>query len=254
MKSLKEQVKHGTPAFLFFRRGCGRIELYQSGETASHGAASCEPAYSRLENELGVRLFERNSSRVFLTEAGRCFLNEARVVLQHVSQATEAARQVRNGWAGTVRVGITKGLGDIVSRIMNEYLRHASRVEIDVLAIASGFQSEAILHRNIDVGFMRPPIDAVQLVSASLFLEPFSVVLRKASPLAKRKVLRVCDLADETLLLIDRRISPGVYDRTLELFREQGIEPKTISTATISGDDFECCRRRVSETGGSETP
>ena len=46
-----------------------------------------------LEAELGVQLFERNSSRVFLTDAGRSFLNEARVVLQHVSQAMEAARQ-----------------------------------------------------------------------------------------------------------------------------------------------------------------
>jgi DNA-binding transcriptional LysR family regulator len=200
-----------------------------------------QPPVSRhirdLETELGVRLFERNSSRVFLTDAGRCFLNEARVVLQHVSQAAEAARQVSNGWAGTVRVGIANGLGNVVSRVMNEYLRRASRVEIDVLAIPSGFQSEAITHRKIDVGFMRPPIDAAQLVSASLFLEPFSVVLRKASALAKRKVLHVSDLADETLLLIDRRISPGVYDRTLALFREQGIEPKTVSTATTPGDE-----------------
>jgi len=200
-----------------------------------------QPPVSRhirdLETELGVRLFERNSSRVFLTDAGRSFLNEARVVLQHVSRAAEAARQISNGWAGTVRIGIAKGLGEVVSRVMNEYLRHASRVEIDVLDIPSGFQTEAFIHRKIDVGFMRPPIDAAQLVSVPLFLEPFSVVLRKTSPLAKRKALQLSDLKDETLLLIDRRISPGVYDRTLALFRKQGIEPKTVSTATISADE-----------------
>jgi len=48
-----------------------------------------QPPVSRhirdLETELGVPLFERNSSRVFLTDAGRSFLNEIRVVLQHVS-------------------------------------------------------------------------------------------------------------------------------------------------------------------------
>jgi len=200
-----------------------------------------QPPVSRhihdLETELGVQLFERNSSRVFLTDAGRSFLNEVRVALQHVSQAVEAARQVGRGGAGTVRLGIAKGLGDFVGRVMNEYLRVAPRVEIDVRDIPSGFQGEALLDRKIDIGFMRPPIDAPQLVSASLFQEPFSVVLRRASPLARRKALHLHDLANQTLLLIDRRISPGVYDRTLSLFREQGIKPKTISTATMSYEE-----------------
>ncbi len=106
-------------------------------------------------------------------------------------------------------------------------------MEIDVRDVASGLQSEALLDRKIDVGFLRPPVDAPQLVSAPLFHEPFSVVLRKSGPLAKRKSLRVRDLAAETLLLIDRRISPGVYDRTLELFRARGIEAKITSTATM---------------------
>jgi DNA-binding transcriptional LysR family regulator len=84
---------------------------------------------------------------------------------------------------------------------------------------------------------MRPPINPAQLVSAALFQEQFSVVLRKGSPLAKRKALRVRDLANETLLLIDRKMPPGVYDQTLALFRERGIKPKTTSTTTLSGDE-----------------
>jgi DNA-binding transcriptional LysR family regulator len=196
-----------------------------------------QPPVSRhirdLETELGVRLFERNSSRVLLTDAGRSFLNEIRVVLQRVSQAVDAAREVGNGGAGTVRLGIGKGLGDAVSRIVNEFLRLAPRVEIDVRDLPSGLQSDALVDRKIDVGFMRPPIGAAQLISAPLFQEPFSVVLRKSSPLANRKSLQLKSLADEALLLIDRRISPGVYDRTLELFRGRGIEPRIVSTATM---------------------
>lgn len=196
-----------------------------------------QPPVSRhirdLEKELGVALFERNTSRVFLTDAGRSFLNEIRVVLQHVSQAVEAARQVGTGGGGTVRLGIGKGLGEVVGKLVNEYLRLVPRVEIDVRDLASGLQSEALLERNVDIGFLRPPINAPQLLSAPLFEERFSVVLRKSSPLAKRKYLLLQHLANETLLLIDRRISPGVYDRTLELFRERGMEPKTVPTATM---------------------
>lgn len=196
-----------------------------------------QPPVSRhirdLEIELGVKLFERTSSRVFLTDAGLGFLNEVRVVLQHVSQAVEAARLAGRPGTGTVRLGIGKGLGDVVSRIVNEYLRLYPKVEIDVRDIASGFQTEAFSERKIDVGFMRMPIDAPQLASAPLFQEPFSVVLRKSSPLARHKGLRLRDLMHETVLLIDRRISPGAYDLTLALFREQRIEPKVVSTATM---------------------
>jgi DNA-binding transcriptional LysR family regulator len=196
-----------------------------------------QPPVSRhirdLEMELGVKLFERTSSHVFLTDAGRGFLNEVRVVLHHVSQAVEAARLAGKAGTGTVRLGIGKGLGDTVGRIVNEYLRLYPKVEIDVRDIASGFQADAFIDRKIDVGFLRMPIDAPQLASAPLFREHFSVVLRKSSPLARRKALRLRDLTRETILLIDRRISPGAYDRTLSLFRDEGIEPKVASTATM---------------------
>ena len=70
-----------------------------------------QPPVSRhirdLEAELGVQLFERNTSRVFLTDAGRSFLNEIRVALQHVGQAVDAVRQIGSGGAGTVRQGGT---------------------------------------------------------------------------------------------------------------------------------------------------
>src|SRR5581483_4171698 len=212
---------------LSFTRAAKRLQIAQ-------------PPVSRhiqdLESELGIKLLERDRAKVALTDAGRSFLNEARAVLQHVSQAVEAAKQVSKGWAGTVRLGIAKGLGDVVSRVLNEYLRVASKVEIDVLDIPSGFQAAALIERRIDVGFLRPPIGERQLISARLFQEPFEVVLRKTSPLAKHKSLRVRDLKDQTILLIDRSISPGVYDRTLALFQQHRIQPKTIPTANIASD------------------
>lgn len=200
-----------------------------------------QPVLSRqildLEREIGVQLFDRNSSRVFLTDAGNSFLSEARVVLQHAAQAVEAAKQVQAGAAGTLRVAIGKGLGDVVSRIINGYLRLFPGVEVDVKNIASGFQSEAFDDRRIDVGFMRPPLSNSQLTSSLLFDEGFSVVLRKSSPLARRRRIRLKDLAQENVLMIDRNISPGFNEKMLELFRNAGIAPKMIPTETMPYDE-----------------
>ncbi len=200
-----------------------------------------QPVLSRqifdLEREIGVQLFDRNSSRVFLTDAGNSFLSEARVALQHAAQAVEAAKQVQAGAAGTLRVAIGKGLGDVVSRIINGYLRLFPGVEVDVKNIASGFQSEAFDDRRIDVGFMRPPLSNSQLTSSLLFNEGFSVVLRKSSPLARRRRIRLKDLAQENVLMIDRNISPGFNEKMLELFRNAGIAPKMIPTETMPYDE-----------------
>jgi len=200
-----------------------------------------QPPLSRqirdLEAEVGVVLFERNRGRVFLTDAGLRFLNEVRVVLQHVSQAVDAARQASAGGVGTIRLGIGKGLGDVVSRVVNEYLRFFPRMEFDVRDIPSGFQSEAFAGRKIDVGFMRPPVNDLQLDSALLFKERFTVVVRKTSALLKHRRLRLRHLAGQSLLLIDRHISPGAYDKTLELFRASGVTPKIIPTSTMPYDE-----------------
>ena len=200
-----------------------------------------QPPLSRqvrvLEKELGVQLFERNSSKVFLTHAGRLFLKEAQGLLQQATQAVEVARQANIGNVGTIRLGIGKGLGDAVSRVINGHLRSFPGVEIDVTDIPSGFQSEALISRRMDVGFLRLPIDELHIASERIFDEKLSVVLRRSSPLAKHTRLSLKQIAREPLLVIARKISPGVYDKTLDLYHNAGVSPQTIQTETTSYDE-----------------
>lgn len=200
-----------------------------------------QPPLSRqiqnLESEIDVKLLERNSSRVLLTDAGVRFLREARTVLQYATRAIGIARRAKDGEIGTVRIGFGKGLGDIVSRVINRHLRLFPGVEIDVRDIASGLQTKALSGREIDVGFLRPPIEGAEFSSRRLFEERISAVLRRSNPLAKRQRLRMKDLADQPVLLIDRAISPGAYDKTLELYRESGLKLKIVPTQTMPYDE-----------------
>jgi DNA-binding transcriptional LysR family regulator len=70
-----------------------------------------------------------------------------------------------------------------------------------------------------------------------LFEEPFCVYIRKSHPLARRRKLRLVDVKDEALLLYDRNVSRGVYDKTLELYREAGLTPRIIRTQTAPYDE-----------------
>lgn len=195
-----------------------------------------QPPLSRqiqqLEAELGARLFLRDRRRVELTDAGRVLLHEARMLVNQTLFTMDAVRRAQGGEYGLVRLGIGSGLGKKIKRVLARHARRFPDVDLRCKDILSTRQNEALVERQIDVGFLRPPVDAQRLVSEPLFEEQFLVFLSKKHPLARRRKLRLKQLAGETLLLYDRNQSTGVFDKTLELYRQAGLSPRIIFTAT----------------------
>lgn len=195
-----------------------------------------QPPLSRqvrqLEEELGVDLLVRDRGRVHLTESGRLFLRGARVLLKQFDQLTESVRKVGEDQGGTVKVGVGFALAERVRRVAIKYAKQCPKVDVQYKDIVSPLQSQALYRREIDVGFMRPPIDAVHLTSEPLFDEQFLVVLSKQNPLAGRATLRLAELADQPLLM-SRTQSKGSRAKVLEMYREAGISPKIIPTVAL---------------------
>ena len=203
---------------------------------AAHSLNIAQPPLSRqikqLEDEIGTPLLSRNSGGVALTDAGLIFLKQARTILEQSAYAVASARRAAKGELGTLRIGIGSGLSHAVKRALVEHVKRYPEVEIECFDILSTLQNAALYNREIDVGFLRPPIDTEHLISKKLFEEPFSVYLPRSHRLARRRKLRLTQLKDEPLLLYDRAVSSGVYDKTLELYRGAGFTPRIIRTRT----------------------
>jgi DNA-binding transcriptional LysR family regulator len=188
-----------------------------------------QPPLSRqirqLEDELGVELFVRNKRHVELTKAGCAFLDEARKLVVQAGHATEAARHAQEGESGVVRIGIASGLGGAVSNVVVEHHKRFPAVDIQCKDIFSTPQNEALRKCEIDVGFLRPPVDQVNLDCELLFEERFVVILPKAHRLAKLRSLTLRDVADEPLIIFGRNFSSGLYDKILGLYSRRGLTP-----------------------------
>ena len=188
-----------------------------------------QPPLSRqirqLEDDLGVSLFVRNKRSVQLTKAGRVFLDEARKLVMQAGHATEAARHAQKGESGFVRIGIASGLGGAVSRVVADHSKRFPSVNFEYKDVFSSAQSGLLNKREIDVGFLRPPIDQVNLDCKLLFEEEFVVILPPSHRLARRKSLRLKEIADEPLIIFDRSFSSGLYDTILGLYSRQGLTP-----------------------------
>lgn len=186
----------------------------------------------QLEEELEAQLFVRDRRRVLLTDAGQLLLREARVLLAQTSHACDSVRLAKKGEAGVVKIGVGLGLGEKISRVLVEHTKHFPAVEVSCSAIYSIFQAEALLEGNIDVGFVRPPVDRAELTSEFLFEEGFVVHVSKDSPLARHKTLRVKDLAGESLLVPQCKSPIGLYDKTIDLCAKAGVPIKIIYIST----------------------
>lgn len=205
------------------------VAEYLNFSKAAQELHIAQPPLSRqirqLEDDLGVALFVRNKRRVVLTKAGRVFLDEARKLVVQAGHATEAARHAQKGESGFVRVGIASGLGGVVSRVVGNYCAHYPAVNVECKDVFSSSQSALLHKREIDVGFLRPPVDQVNLSCELLFEEEFTVVLSQKHPLARRKSVRLKEIADQPLIIFDRSFSSGLYDKILGLYSRQGLTP-----------------------------
>jgi DNA-binding transcriptional LysR family regulator len=193
-----------------------------------------QPPLSRqirhLEEDLGVALFVRNKRRVELTRAGLVFLEQARKLIVQAGHASEAARHAQKGESGLVRIGIASGLGGTVSKVVFEHRKHFPATDIECRDIFSSQQNESLQKGVIDVGFFRPPVDRASLDCELLFEEEFVAVLPRKHPLAKRRSLKLKDVASEPLIVFDRNLSTGLYDKVLGLYSRQGLTPHLTMT------------------------
>ncbi len=192
----------------------------------------------QLEDEFGVRLLVRDRRRVSLSDAGRVFLLEAKSLLHHTENVSEQLRIAKAGGLGLVRVGVGLHLGDTVGSVVMEHSNTHPTVEVHCQGIFSTMQNAALREGQIDAGFMRPPVDTA-LASEILYEEQLVALTGKSNPLAKRKSVRIKDLADQTLFLPDRNVGSGLQDLTLSLFAKAGVSPKVSPLAADPGSHGE---------------
>jgi DNA-binding transcriptional LysR family regulator len=187
-----------------------------------------QPPLSRqirqLEEDLGVALLLRNKRSVELTEEGRVFLEEARKLVAQAGRAMEAARNAGTGDSRILRVGIPSRLGGAVSNAVAEYRKRFPEVNVQCRDICSSLQNDALHKEEIDVGFLRPPVDRAHLDCELLFEEDVFVLLPHSHFLAKRSSVNLREIAGEAAIIFDRSFSIWLYDKILGLYGRQGLK------------------------------
>lgn len=173
----------------------------------------------KLEREVGVRLFDRDSRGVGLTPAGNAFYGEARRLLALAESAPELARRISAGSAGTLRVGFTGGAGyGVLPRLLNHLSEQLPDLELELFELVSRDQVEAVQAHEIDLGLARPPFDTTLFGHRLLMREAMVVAVPHGHPLtALERPVRAADLASEMLIMHSDAKARYFYDLVVGL-------------------------------------
>jgi DNA-binding transcriptional LysR family regulator len=215
-----------------------------AGEEQHYGRAArrlhvAQPALSRqiqdLEREIGFQLFDRLPRGVRLSAAGKVFLEDARLVLQQVNDATVRAGRVARGLAGTLRVGFTESASwhGVVPASFRRFRQVLPDAELHLSPMSSLEQVQAVRFGRLDAGFVfnmskvDPELDQVLVATQKLVL-----AAPEEHPLTRRANLHLRDLTEAAFVWFPRRQSPAYYDRLLQACSRGGLTaPRIVQEA-----------------------
>lgn len=158
----------------------------------------------KLEDSLGVPLFERSNKKVRLTAAGHRIAEIANRMIQDEKLLRETAKNLRVPGAGEFRLGAFPTLASYVFPTFAPALLKAfPKLQLLLVEEKTGTLLEKLSDGKIDAALLALPIDDSQLTVLPLFDDPFFLAVGRDHPLANRKSVRVADLAGHRLLLLD---------------------------------------------------
>lgn len=185
-----------------------------------------------LEEELGVKLFQRSTRQIALTDAGRTFLERAEGILEAVEEAKEAAKGADEGVRGRLEIGFissaTLGLLPPAIRLFRERF---GGVEIELRELTSAQQIDALYAGEIRVGLVRLPLRAPGLRFEPLQEESFVVALPSGHPLEALESVPLEAMVDQPLIFFTRQLMPSLHAQIVELFQRVGAFPNVVQHA-----------------------
>ncbi|MGB5583877.1 MAG: hydrogen peroxide-inducible genes activator [Gammaproteobacteria bacterium] len=203
-------------------------------------------AIKKLEDELGVSIFERGSSEISLSPVGERVVQQAQLALEAADNVKRVAMHGKNQLSGPLRVGAIYTIGPYLYPALIPLLRKtATEMPLIVEENYTSVLTEKLKQGELDVIIIALPFVAQGIVTQPLYDEPFVVLLPSSHPLTARKTITSSQLEEENVLLLGK--GHCFRDHVLEACPACIPKPGLVGDLahTIEGSSLETIRHMV---------
>lgn len=219
-----------------------------------HAADACfvsQPTLSvavkKLEDELGVTLFERGSGDISVTTAGHEIVAQAQRVLEQAAAIKEMAKLRKNPLAGPLRLGVIYSIAPyLLPLLVPRIIKAAPDMPLVLEENFTYRLLDMLKSGDIDVALLALPVTGAGLMMLPLYDEPFKLALPAGHAWEKRKAIPASDLKKETMLLLGAGhcLRDQVLEVCPELMRFSSSSAEGIQK-TFEGSSLETIRHMV---------
>ncbi len=222
---------------LSFTRAAKRLRMSQSGLSRR---------VSELESRCGLKLFTRNHASVAITDAGRAFVEEAKLSLIHAESAMRFAKAANDGVEARLTIGHSPYVDPVmISTLLSIRLPLYPNL---ILHMQSDFAPELVhglLTSRLDVALIAHPGANRKLTMARISEAPFYIAIPDNHPLVARESLTLEDLRGCTWIVFDRRVHPILHDMISRRAAEEGVTYRNNQNVLSTEEAFQLVAENV---------
>src|SRR3954470_23630156 len=216
-----------------------------------HAAQACfvsQPTLSvavkKLEEELGLSLFERGPGEVSVTPTGQRIVEQAQRVLEQASRIKDLAAAGRDPLAGPLRLGAIYTIGPyLLPKLIPILRRNAPTMQLLIQENFTHRLGDMLKNGEVDAMLIALPYDEAGVATHALYDEPFFVAVPKGHPWETRKRITSEELTSESLLLLGE--GHCFRDQVLEICHTIRARERSGISRTVEGGSLETIRQMV---------
>jgi LysR family hydrogen peroxide-inducible transcriptional activator len=185
----------------------------------------------KLEQELGVSLFERRARGVQLTPAGEGLLPYAQGILEQARLLSEASQALKDPRSGPLKLGVIPTLAPYLMPLVVPMTRKLHpHLNLFLSEMQTRDLLKALAEGRLEAAFLALPLTQAGLFAEEILVEPFYLAVPAGHPLARKAALNTEDLAGQTLYLLEE--GHCLKEQALEVCRQTGAHEHPYFRAT----------------------
>lgn len=184
------------------------VDTYRSFVAAAEKCFVTQPTLSmqiqKLEESLGVKIFDRSRQPVVPTEVGLKIIEQARVVLMESKKINEILQEKKGELEGELRVGVIPTVAPyLLPDVITVFLKKYPKVKLQIWEYTTERIVQELKLGLLDCGILSTPLTDNSIVETPIFYETFVAYVSEKSNLYQKKVLSTEDIGEEKLWLLN---------------------------------------------------